>query len=126
MRYVGTKAFYECGALKNVQLNEGLEKLGAKEEVCDKLESEGEVFYGTAIESIRIPSTVKRVEAGTFKCCYYLINIEIPDGVEYIGRECFWDSGIEEITLPGTLKEIGEDAFEDCEKLKTVWVEEGC
>ena len=72
MKYVGTKAFYECWALKNVQLNEGLEKLGAKEEVCDKLESEGEVFAYSAVENIRIPSTMKRVEAGTFKCCYYL------------------------------------------------------
>ena len=46
--------------------------------------------------------------------------------MEYIGRACFCFSGIEEITLPSTLKEIDEKAFEYCQRLKTIWVEEGC
>ena len=52
--------------------------------------------------------------------------MEIPNGVEYIGKECFSSSGIEEITFPGTLKGIDTDAFKNCVSLKTVWVEEGC
>ena len=52
-----------------------------------------------------------------FSNCNSLRSVEIPDGVEYIGKKCFADSKVEEITLPSTLKEIGEDAFTCCRKL---------
>ena len=107
-----------------MQLNEGLERLGPKK-VNNGLEYEGEVFYGTAIQSIRIPSTMKRLEAGTFADCENLKSVEIPHGVGYIGKNCFYNCRIKKITLPSTLKEIGEDAFKRS-NLKTVFVEEGC
>lgn len=97
-----------------MRLNEGLEKLGDF------------AFYMSAIESITLPSTLKRIEALTFSSCNGLRNVEIPNGVEYIGKECFADSKVEEIMLPCTLREIGEDAFNGCKNLKTVLVEEGC
>ena len=106
-------------------LNDGLEKLGA-EETIDGKQYGGGVFVESAIESIRLPPTLKRLELGIFNKCKHLKRIEIPNGVEYIGQACFYQSGIEEITLPSTLKEIGEDAFTDCRNLKTVWVEGGC
>ena len=68
-----------------MQLNEGLEKLGAKE-TFNGSEYEGEVFEYSAIENVRIPSTVKRLEKETFYDCENLKNIEIPDNVEYIGK----------------------------------------
>ena len=60
----------------------------------------------------------------TFECCKSLKSIEIPDGVEYIGKKCFSFSEIKEITIPSTLKGIDKDAFADCENLKIVWLEE--
>ena len=77
------------------------------------------------IESIILPSTLKRIEEWTFYNCHNLKHVELPNGVEYIGKQCFTLSGIEEITLPSTLKEIGEKVF-DHTSLKTVYVEEGC
>ena len=106
-------------------LNEGLERPGAMG-VIDGRRYEGGVFCGTAIESIRVPSTVKRLEAETFRSCEGLRRVDVPSGVECIEEQCFYESGVEEATLPNTLKEIGEDAFEDCANLKTVFVEEGC
>lgn len=110
-----------------MQLNEGLEKLGANETTG---ECEGEVFCGAAIESVRLPSSLKRLEDKTFYKCQNLRSAEISHGIEYIGERCFGDwfekSKIEELTLPNTLKEIDEHAFEDCNDLKTVWLEEGC
>ena len=108
-----------------MELNEGLEKLGAKEIVYGS-EHAGKVFYGTAIESVRLPSTLKRIETKTFESCRSLRKVEIPNGGEYIGKDCFMDSGIEEITLPSTLKELDEKAFSSCSNLKTIWVEAGC
>ena len=125
MKEVGPNAFRDCKRLKSVQLNEGLERLGAKE-VIDGRRCEGRVFCGAAIESIRIPSTVRKLEAETFRSCESLRRVEIPSGVECIGEQCFCESGVEEVILPATLREIGEDVFEDCKSLKTVWAEEGC
>ena len=69
-------------------------------------EYEGEVFYGSAIESVRIPSTLKQVEARTFSYCNRLANVEISHGVEHIGEKCFYGSLIREISLPSTLGEV--------------------
>ena len=97
-----------------MQLNEGLEKLGS------------DTFSGSAIENITVPSTLKKIEVGTFSWCCCLKSVEIPNGVEHIENECFEGSGVEEITLPSTLREIGEKAFRDCENLRTVYAQEGC
>lgn len=57
--------------------------------------------------------------------CKNIKNVKIPNGIEYVGKECFWNSGIEEITLPGTLSEIGEKAFDYCSDLRAVWIGRG-
>ena len=97
-----------------MELNEGLKELG-----------EG-AFFKSAIETITLPSTLKRVEMFTFAGCKNLKSVEILKGVEHIGEGCFKGSLVEEITLPCTLKGIGTDAFAYCPNLRTVWVEEGC
>ena len=103
MREVGAHAFYECEKLKNVALNEGLQKLGTKEAI-NGIEYEGRVFYKSVIERIRFPSTLKRIEGEMCVACENLKDVEIPEGVEQIGKWCFFGSKIEEITLPSTLK----------------------
>lgn len=110
-------------------MNEGLEKLGERTFIEGR-KLEGRVFSNTAIESIRFPSTLKRIEAGTLYNCMKLRSVEIADGVEYIGDACFdafyEGNKFEEIVLPGTLKEMGEKVFDGCDNLRVVWVEDGC
>ena len=53
-----------------MQLNEGLGKLGYS------------AFEKSTIENITLPSTLKRVEAETFRFCKNLKSLEIPNGVE--------------------------------------------
>lgn len=85
-----------------------MEKLGEKEVIGENT-YEGSAFVNSAIRSIEIPSTLKRIEAETFVGCNHLKDLEIPNGVEYIGKLCFSrfgfisDCGIEEIALPSTL-----------------------
>ena len=124
MRKVGALAFSHCEQLKTVQLNEGLEKLGAKE-TSEGEECEEGVFECSAIESVRLPSTLRRLEDQTFRSCKRLRSVEVPNGVECIGRACFQHSGVREITLPATLKCIERDALNRY-GLRTVWVERGC
>lgn len=108
-----------------MQLNEGLRVLGVRETIYST-EYEGRVFSESAVERVRIPSTLKKVEAKMFKDCKYLRSVEVSDGVESIGRKCFQSSAIEQIALPSTLKEIGKGAFAGCSCLRTVLVGEGC
>lgn len=96
--------------------------MGAKETI-DGENYEGWVFKDSGVESVIIPSTLKRLEISTFWKCNSLASIVIPNGVEQIGNNCFWCSGVEQITLPNTLRKIDEDAFICCIRLKTVWVE---
>ena len=108
-----------------MQLNERLEKL-SNTDTISWTEYKGRVFAASVVESIRIPSTVKRIEIEMFANCRNRTSVEIPRGVEYIREKCFEHSGIREVTLPSTLKEIDEKAFDCSEYLKTVWVEDGC
>lgn len=77
VREVGAEAFYECKWLKHVQLNEGLEKLG---ESAGLEEREGGVFRGTAVESIRLPSTLEIIGSEVFEGCDSLIIVWVEEG----------------------------------------------
>lgn len=111
VREIGADAFNYCERLKSVQLNEGLKKLGTKEIINGK-EYEGGVFARCALQNIQILSSLKGIEAGISRGCRNRQSIEIPNGVEQMGKRCFDVSDIEEITLPGSLKEISKGAFE--------------
>lgn len=61
------------------------------------------VFEGSALQSVRLPSTLRRIEYDVFKDCTELAGIR----------------------LPGALREIGEHALQ-CKSLRVVEVEEDC
>lgn len=90
MREIGAEAFARCEQLARVQLNEGLERLGAKEIVGD-LRYRGNVFASSAVRDVRLPSMLKTLEARTFFDCQNLCRIAIPSGVECIEEECFYE-----------------------------------
>ena len=90
MRDVGAEAFARCEQLVRVQLNEGLERLGPKETVGD-LRYRGNVFASSAVQDVRLPSTLKTLEVRTFFDCENLYRIAIPNGVECIEEECFYE-----------------------------------
>ena len=76
-----------CKNLKQVMLNDGLEVLG-KDEHPDGEELCG-VFEGSAIENMKLPSTLKRIEYRAFKNCKGLKRVNLPENIEHIGRQCF-------------------------------------
>ena len=50
-----------------------------------------------------------------------LKHVEIPEGIEMLGKSCFFDKrGILSVKLPKSLKEIGSRAFRNCINLETV------
>ena len=96
---------------------------------CD-LDDDGKEYTGMAfetcgIESVRIPSTLKVIEAGTFSCCKNLKSVEFSEGLERIGIASFAGSCIESVVLPASTKIIGAQAFAACTQLRTVRLNEG-
>lgn len=74
-----------------------------------------------------VPSTVKKISEYAFANNNpYLKTINLPDGLEEIGRKAFYaDKTLENINFPADLKKIGEYAFHKCEKLQKVNMLEG-
>lgn len=83
------------------------------------------VFGECALENIELPSTLKKIECRAFQGCEGLKSIELPDGLETVGRYCFYESGLEEIILPASVKEIGAFAFFRCRQLRSAQLNEG-
>lgn len=80
----------------------------------------------TGIESITIPSSVKKIGKSAFKGCEKLASVTIMEGVTEIGEDAFKKcEKIESITIPSSVKKIGKSAFEGCENLVSVKFMEG-
>lgn len=68
-------------------LNEGLTMLGTDEVMSPDKRWNG-VFEESTLESVQLPSTLRRIEYAAFACTD-LRSITLPDGLEYIGTWCF-------------------------------------
>ena len=88
LRMVSQGSFSWCKSLKSVRFAEGLEVLGTDERQSDDTTWVG-AFQKSVLESIRLPSTLKRMGHRTFMGCGNLKAIELPDRLEYLGKECF-------------------------------------
>ena len=88
LRTVHQGAFSDCKSLKTVVLNEGLEVLGTNEHKDNGCWYNG-VFHGSAIESVTLPFTLKRIEYSAFRGCTNLKSVTLPEKLEYIGKYSF-------------------------------------
>lgn len=80
-------------------MNECLEVLGEEWDSGEE-ESRGMVFANSGIENVRIPSTLKVVEAATFFGCTSLKGVEFSEDLEVIGAAAFAKCPIESVVLP--------------------------
>ena len=77
------------------------------------------------MESVILPSTLRRIEYRAFQNCRDLKNIGLPDNLEFIESYCFYQSALESVKLPASLRMISQFAFAKCSNLKTVKFSEG-
>lgn len=98
---------------------------------------QGESFtFPNAVEAIaggmQLPSLVRAIAADVLrmmeldgrclvKFLTNLKHVEIPEGIEKIGKSCFFDKrGILSVTFPASLNEIESRAFRNCISLESV------
>ena len=71
---------------------------------CKRLET---VTFGEREEELTL-------RAGVFQGCIGLTELQLPDGITSLPKECFAEcSSLVTIQIPGSVKEIGEKAFAD-------------
>lgn len=72
------------------------------------------MFEGSRIESVVLPSTLKRIEYHAFSYCKNLKSINLPKDLEYLGDWCFCGSELAEAQIPRTGIKVGCCTFEGC------------
>lgn len=80
-----------------------------------------DLFYGSGLKQIVLPSTVELIGERCFDGCRELSEIKLPEGIKHIGRWAFRDaSALKTISLPASLESVGDDVFQGCSSLERV------
>lgn len=110
LRSIGYYAFASCTALRKVELNERLEELGNM------------AFYGTALEALTIPASVKSMGYSICGNSTNLKRLTILADIEKIRTDCaLLCTQLETLELPSQVKEIEDEAFSSTNLETTVW-----
>lgn len=117
------KAYVVCGLTKDCP-----EDVVIASEINGKPVSiiDDELFYDyTGIKSITIPSSVRAIGRYAFAGCTNLTEVNLSEGLQYIGQGAFQASGIKKITIPSTLQYAGAWPFSLCDNLTSVAIADG-
>ena len=138
---IGDEAFARCISLESVCIPASVEKMGknAFVDLDSKVvnnESEAYVIDNnilydadrtrlvsclTDAAMVIVPKTVRVIGSLAFTRRAKLKKVQLPDGLERIGRDSFSDcDALEEVVIPASVKTISPYAFCGCESLKKV------
>ena len=98
---IGKNAFQNCNYIKSIELNEGLENIGAS------------AFFGTTLGTVKFPSSLKIINDCAFANCH-IYNLKFNAGLKYIGNSAFALSNEhteEVLEIPASVIYIGPYAF---------------
>ncbi len=77
-------------------------------------------FRCKKLKKINLPSNVTKIGQNAFNTCISLKEIKFPSNLKEIGKRAFSKCRFENVVLPNKLEKIGFGAFEFCEKLKAI------
>lgn len=104
---IGTRAFYSCSNLKEIDLPQSLIDLGS------------ESFQSTGLKSVDIPKNITNIWDNSFAYCRNLTNVTfLGDNITSIGRHAFSSSSISSFKITDKVSYIDTYAFYECNKLE--------
>lgn len=145
---IGSKAFYHCERLVEIDIPESVTSIGV------------ESFAGcTSLTGIEIPRNVAKIGKRAFSNCDGMENLKvdmdnphyysednilydynkkliycpggrtgevvIPDGVTGINKYAFQNCRLKKVAIPGSVEEVGRFAFENCRNLRSIKIADG-
>ena len=96
--------------------------------MSDKVTSIGDYVFQncSAIETIKLPSSLVSLGASVFSGCSVIKTVTIPEGVTAIKNYTFQNCvALESVNLPAELSSIGTYVFKGCTALKSITVPQG-
>jgi len=107
---IGSRAFFDCGYLKNVILPDGLKSIGYVA-----------FMHCVKLQSINLPNSVTEISESAFRSCTSLISIVIPDGVTKIEPWTFYMcESLLSVTIGSGVTEIEGMVFEGCKLVEVI------
>lgn len=138
LRTIGSRAFYNCGAMTSISLPDSVTEIGAYAfQNCRSLQSvvlpeglkvlQGFTFaYCTELASVTMPEGLTSIETKAFIGCYKLDNVVIPNSVLTMGEYAFSENkALTNLTIGSGLEVIPEYAFLGCQMLAQINFSEG-
>lgn len=138
---IGDEAFARCISLESVCIPASVEKMGKNPFVdldskvinneSEAYVIENKILYSadrtrlvsclTDAAMVIVPKKVRVIGSLAFTRRAKLKKVQLPDGLERIGRDAFSDcDALEEVVIPASVKAIAPYAFGGCESLKKV------
>ena len=138
---IGDEAFGRCLQLESVTIPQSVEKLGKNpfvgldSKVVDNqspaFDIDSKILYNadhtrliscmTDASMIIIPKSVKTIGSLAFTRRPRLKKVQLPEGLDRIGRDAFSDcDALEEVVVPASVSTIDAYAFASCDALKKV------
>lgn len=102
---IGEKSFNYCTGMQSIELSNNLEEIGST------------ALSDTALTSIELPESLKKIQKGAFSGCKLLAgDLKIPSNVTVIGNSAFAnDTALTEtLTIGNSVQTIRDSAFSGC------------
>ena len=131
---VSFEAFYQCAALKRVQIPKSVTSLGGFIE-CTALESLtipdsvtelGACNGCAALREVRVGAGVQELPVNAFEGCAALTKVTLPKGLKAIPQNAFSGCAkLPSVTIPDSVTSVGVSAFDSCSSLETISLPDG-
>lgn len=137
LEFMGGRTFKYCN-LNTIEIPKSLEKVGRKKDDGPFSDSGlkivtfedgikkivANLFVGSNLTNVEIPSSVKIIERNAFSYSKELTNVTIEEGLKEIEKYAFRDcTALETMNLPKSLKTYSKTMLKNCKKVKLTVVE---
>lgn len=81
--------------------------------IADSVKKIGEGAFNNcySLESVRLPASLEEIESNCFEGCSSLVLLDIPESVKKIGSSAFSYSALETLEIPKGVEMLGDSAF---------------